>query len=97
MTPEVRDRSPAARPRVRSVQRGSESGAGEDGECPVSKCQDSAAHPLDECGEFRICRSPRGGRRSRNGIAASAASWTAGTERLVAGATAGSGFGGTTY
>jgi hypothetical protein len=60
MTPEERDRSPAARPRVRSVQRGSESGsktlhpgAGEDWTCPVSKCQDSAAHPLDECGEFR--------------------------------------------
>jgi hypothetical protein len=59
MTPEERDRSPAARPRVRSVQRGSESGsktlrprAGEDWTCPVSKCQDSA-HPLDECGEFR--------------------------------------------
>ncbi len=60
MTLEERDRSPAARPRVRSVQRWSESGsetlhpgAGEDWACPVSKCQDSAAHPLDECGEFR--------------------------------------------
>jgi hypothetical protein len=60
MTPEERDRSPAARPRVRSVQRGSESGsktlhpgAGEDWACPVSKCQDLATHPLDECGEFR--------------------------------------------
>jgi hypothetical protein len=60
MTPEERDRSPAARPGVRSVQRGSESGsktprpgAGEDWACPVSKCQDSATHPLDECGEFR--------------------------------------------
>jgi hypothetical protein len=59
-TPEERDRSPAARPRVRSAQRGSESGsktlhpgAEEDWACPVSKCQDSAAHPLDECGEFR--------------------------------------------
>jgi hypothetical protein len=58
MAPEERDRSPAARPRARprarSVQRGSESGsktlrpgAGEDWTCPVSKCQDSAAHPLD--------------------------------------------------
>jgi hypothetical protein len=60
MTPEERDRSPAARPRVRSVQRGSKSGdatphpgAGEDWTCPVGKCQDSAAHPLDECEEFR--------------------------------------------
>ncbi len=60
MTLGERDRSPTARPRVRSVQRGSESGsktphpgAAEDWACPVSKCQDSAAHPLDECGEFR--------------------------------------------
>jgi hypothetical protein len=60
MTPEERDRSPAARSRVRSVQRGSEPGsktfrlgAGEDWTCPVGKCQDSATHPLDECGEFR--------------------------------------------
>ncbi len=60
MTPEERDRSPAARSRVRSAQRGSRSGegtphpgAGEDWTCPVSKCQDSAAHSLDECEEFR--------------------------------------------
>jgi hypothetical protein len=60
MTPEERDRSPAARPRVRSEQRGRRSsdetphpGAGEDWTCPVGKCQDSAAHPLDECEEFR--------------------------------------------
>jgi hypothetical protein len=57
MTPEERDRSPAAGPGVRSAQRGSESGsktprpgAGEDWVCPVGK---SATHPLDECGEFR--------------------------------------------
>jgi hypothetical protein len=60
MTPEERDRSPAARPRAKSVQRGSEfgsktlrPGAGEEWTCPVRKCQDPAAHPLDECGEFR--------------------------------------------
>jgi hypothetical protein len=60
MTPEKRDRSPATRPRARSAQRGSRSsegaphpGAGEDWMCPVSKCQDPAAHPLDECEEFR--------------------------------------------
>jgi hypothetical protein len=57
---EERDRSLAARPGARSVQRGSKPdsetlrpGAGEDWACPLSKCQDSAAHPLDECGEFR--------------------------------------------
>ncbi len=59
-TLEERDRSPAASPRARCAQRGSESGrktlhpgAGEEWACPVSKCQDSAANPLDECGEFR--------------------------------------------
>jgi hypothetical protein len=60
VAPEERDRSPAARPRAESAQRGSEAGdkafhpgAGERWACPVGKCQDSAAHPLDECGEFR--------------------------------------------
>jgi hypothetical protein len=60
VTPEERDRSPPARPKAGSVQRGSEPGgetlrpgAGEDWARPISKCQDSAAHPLDECGEFR--------------------------------------------
>jgi hypothetical protein len=28
-------------------------GAGEDWVCPVSKCQDLTAHPLDECEEFK--------------------------------------------
>jgi hypothetical protein len=58
--PEERDRSPAARPRAGSAQRGSAPDgkafhpeAGERWACPVSKCQDSAAHPLGECGEFR--------------------------------------------
>ncbi len=58
--PEERDRSPAARPRARSAQRGRKSGegashpeVGEDWTCPVGKCQDSAAHPLDECEDFR--------------------------------------------
>ncbi len=60
MTPEERDRSPAARPRAKSAQRGRKTaegaphpGAGEDWTCPGGKCQDSAAHPLDECEEFK--------------------------------------------
>ncbi len=60
MASEERDRSPAARPRARSAQRGRKPGkgaphpgAGEDWTCPVGKCQDSTAHPLDECEEFR--------------------------------------------
>jgi hypothetical protein len=60
VTPEERDRSPATRPRAGSVQRGRKSaegtpspGAGEEWVCPASRCQDLAAHPLDECGEFR--------------------------------------------
>jgi hypothetical protein len=60
MAPEERDRNPTARPRARSAQRGRKSneeaphpGAGEDWTCPVGKCQDSVAHPLDECEEFR--------------------------------------------
>jgi hypothetical protein len=93
-TPEERDRIPAARPRTGSAQRGSESdsktlhpGAGEYWACPVSKCQDPAALWMN-VESSGTCQSPRGGRRSRSGIAASAASRTAGTGRLVAGATA---------
>ncbi len=48
------------RPRAGSAQRGSAPDgeashpeAGKRWACPVSKCQDSATHPLDECGEFR--------------------------------------------
>jgi hypothetical protein len=98
-TPEEMDRSPIARPGAGPAQRGSGSGgkalcpeAGERWVCPVSKCQDSAIHPLDECGKFKDLRSPKGGRCSRSGIAASAASRTAGTGRLAAGATVGSDF-----
>ena len=60
VAPEERDWSPAARPRARSAQGGRKSGKGashpeaaEDWTCPVGKCQDSAAHPLDEWEEFR--------------------------------------------
>ncbi len=120
MIPEERDRSPATRPRVRSVHRGSKSGskalhpgAGEDWTCPVSKWRRGPRRVRELCVELpdRIrqptlwmsvessgtCQSPRGGRRSRSGIAGNAASRTAGTGRLAADATAGSGFGGTTY
>jgi hypothetical protein len=104
VAPEERNRSPAARPRVRSVQRGSESGsktlhpgAEEGWACPVSKCQDSEPTLWMSVENSGNCQLPRGGRRSRSGIAASAASRIAGTGRLVAGATVGSGFGGTTY
>jgi hypothetical protein len=33
--------------------------AGEHWACPISKCQDSAAHPLDECGEFKRLSVPQ--------------------------------------
>jgi hypothetical protein len=100
-TPEERDRSPIARPRAGPAQRGS----GSDGKafypearerwvCPVSKCQDSAAHPLDECGEFKDLSVSQRRKCSRNGVAASAASRTAGIGRLAAGATVGSDFDG---
>ncbi len=59
-TPEERDRSPIARPRAGPTQWGSGSDGkvfyletGERWVYPVSKCQDSATHPLDECGEFK--------------------------------------------
>jgi hypothetical protein len=103
-TPEEMDRSPAARPRVRSVQRGSESGSkglhpgvGEDWTCPVSNFRIRQPTHWMSVESSGTCRSPRGGRRSRSGIAACAASRIAGIGRLVAGATTGSGFGGTTY
>jgi hypothetical protein len=102
MASEVRDRSPAARPRARSVQRGSEFGsktlrpdAGEDWAlASVGIRQHTLWMSVESSG---ACRSPRGGRRSRSGIAACAASRTAGTGRLVAGVTTGSGFAGTTH
>jgi hypothetical protein len=62
--PVERERSPAVRPRAGSVQRGRRPArkaegtppppaAGEEWACPVNECQDLAAHPLDECEEFR--------------------------------------------
>ncbi len=57
---EERDRSPIARSGMGPAERGSgpdgktlHPGAGECWVCPVSKCQDSGAHPLDECGGFK--------------------------------------------
>jgi hypothetical protein len=58
--PEERDRNPIARSGVGPAERGSGSdgkalrpGVGECWVCPVSKCQDSAVHPLDECEGFK--------------------------------------------
>jgi hypothetical protein len=61
--PVERERSPAVRPRAGPVQWGRKSAekaeggrppaAGEEWACPVNECQGSAAHPLDECEEFR--------------------------------------------
>ncbi len=34
-------------------------GAGEHWACPISECRDSAAHPLDECGEFKSLSVPQ--------------------------------------
>jgi hypothetical protein len=34
-------------------------GAGEHWACPISKCQDAAAHPLDECDEFKSLSVPQ--------------------------------------
>jgi hypothetical protein len=60
VAPKDRDRTPAARPRAGSAQRGRKSakgaphpGAVEVWVCLVGRYQDSAAHPLDECEEFR--------------------------------------------
>jgi hypothetical protein len=57
---EEREKSPIARSGMRPAERGSgpdgktlRPGAGECWVCPVSKCQDPAAHPLDECGGFK--------------------------------------------
>jgi hypothetical protein len=61
--PVERGRSPAVRPRAGPAQRGGSlqeklrerppPGAGEEWACPVNECQDSVAHPLDECEEFK--------------------------------------------
>jgi hypothetical protein len=59
-------RNPTVRSRAGSAERGSGSdgkmlrpGAGEHWACPISECQDSAAHPLDECGEFKSLLVPQ--------------------------------------
>ncbi len=65
MAPEE-NRSPIARPEIGPAERGSgpdgkasRLGAGEHWACPISECQDSAAHPLDECGEFKSLSVPQ--------------------------------------
>ncbi len=59
-------RGPTARSGAGPVERGSgpdgempRTGAGERWACPISRCQDLAAHPLDECGEFKSLSVPR--------------------------------------
>ena len=60
------DGSPTARSEVEPAQRGSRPngemlrpGTGEHWVCPISKCQDAAAHPLDECEEFKSLSVPQ--------------------------------------
>jgi hypothetical protein len=60
------NKSPIARSGARSAERGNgpvgetfRLGAGEHWACPVSKCQDSATQPLDECGEFKNLSVPQ--------------------------------------
>jgi hypothetical protein len=60
------NRSPIARPGMGPTERGGgpdgkafRPGAGERWVCPVSKCQDSATHPLGECGEFKSLSVPQ--------------------------------------
>jgi hypothetical protein len=60
------NRDPTPRSRAGLAERGSESdgkmlrpGAGEHWTCPVSECRDPAAHPLDECGEFKGLSIPQ--------------------------------------
>ncbi len=59
-------RDPTTRSRAGPAEWGSGSdgkmlrpGAGEHWTCPISECQDSAAHPLDECGEFKSLSVPQ--------------------------------------
>ena len=103
MTPEERDRSPAARPGVRSAQRGRRSGdetphpgAGRTGRVLSASVRIRRPTLWMSVKSSGACRSPRGGKRSGSGIAASAASRTAGTGRRAQDATAGSGSGGIT-
>ncbi len=61
--PVEKERSPAVRPRAGPAQQGRKPaekaegtpppGVGEEWACPVNECQDSAAHPLDECEKFK--------------------------------------------
>jgi hypothetical protein len=60
------ERSPTARSGAEPAERGSgpngkvlRQGAGEHWACPISGCQDSAAHPLDKCEEFKNLSVPQ--------------------------------------
>jgi hypothetical protein len=62
----VESRDPTPGSRAGLAERGSGSdgktlrpGAGEHWACPISKCRDSATHPLDECGEFKRLSVPQ--------------------------------------
>jgi hypothetical protein len=104
MAPEERDRSPAARPR-----QGLRSGGGDlakvchtlergrTGRVLSAIVRTRQPTPWMNVKSSGVCRSPRGGRRSRSGTAVSPASQIAGTGRRAPGVTAGSGFGGITY
>ena len=104
MAPEERDRSPAARPRTGSAQRGRRPGegmphpgVGRTGRVLSAIVRTRRPTPRMNAKSSGVCRSPRGGRRSRSGTAVSAASQIARTGRRAPGVTTGSDFGGITY
>jgi hypothetical protein len=107
VAPVERERSPAIWPRAGPVQRGRRPAERAEGTPPLERGRSGRAlstnarirrpTPWTSARSSRACRSPRGRRRSKNGIAANAASRIAETERRARGVTAGSGFGGITY
>ncbi len=106
VVPTEKERSPANRSRAGPVQRERKPAERAERAPPLERGRSGRA--LSASARIRrptlwtsargskTCWLPRGGRRSKNGIAASAASRTAGTGRLARGATVESGFGGIT-